>query len=40
MQGNLKLFYSNSKAEAIISESDIDVAFRLNYATSMSNIQT
>ena len=30
MQGNLKLFYSNSKAEAIISESDIDVAFRLN----------
>ena len=32
-------FYSHSKAETIINESDIDGVFKLNYITVISNIQ-
>ena len=32
-------FYSHSKAETIINESDIDDVFKLNYITVISNIQ-
>ena len=32
-------FYPNSKAEILISESDIDVEFELVYTTIITNIQ-
>ena len=33
------MFYSNSKAEIIINESDIDYVFESIYTTIISNIQ-
>ena len=39
MKSNYETFYSNSKAEIIINQSDIDDMFKSIYITGMSSIQ-